>query len=104
MNLGAFPGRHRQRRFGWALVVSAALSLGHVEASRGDERDSNKRSKSRRSRVPALANSILGLLLLVLLFVFLYGLDKLVETVSPGYMCNQSAPEAIKVARRDAVG
>jgi hypothetical protein len=54
--------------------------------------------------VPALANSILGLFVLALLFVFLYGADKLVETVSPGYMCNQSAPEAIKVVRRDAVG
>src|SRR5262245_44092559 len=89
MNLGAFPGRPRQRRFGWAIMTSAALSLDHVAASRRYERASNKRSKSRRSRVPALANSILGLLLLVLLFVFLYGLDKLVETVSPGYMCNQ---------------
>jgi hypothetical protein len=85
-------------------MTSAALSLDHVAASRRHERSSNKRSKSRRSRVPALANGILGLLLLVLLFVFLYGPDKFVETVSPGYMCNQSAPEAIKVARRDAVG
>jgi hypothetical protein len=54
--------------------------------------------------VPALANGILGLLVLASLFVFLYGPDKLVETVSPGYMCNQSASEAIKVVRRDAVG
>jgi len=38
------------------------------------------------------------------LFVFLYGADKLVERVSPGYMCHQSASEAIKVVRRDAVG
>src|SRR5262249_24790514 len=85
-------------------MTSAALSLDHVAASRRYERSSNKRSISRLSRVLALANSILGLLLLVLLFVFLYGLDKVVETVSPGYMCNQSAPEAIKVVRRDAVG
>jgi hypothetical protein len=27
-----------------------------------------------------------------------------VERVSPGYMCNQSASEAIKVVRRDAAG
>jgi hypothetical protein len=54
--------------------------------------------------LPALANGILGLLVLVLLFVFLYGPDKLVERVSPGYMCNHSASEAIKVVTRDAVG
>ncbi len=84
--------------------ASAALPLDHVAASRGYERSSNKRSKSRRFRVPALANGIFGLLVLALLFVFLYGPDKLVETVSPGYMCNQSASEAIKVVRRDAVG
>ena len=83
-------------------AASAALPLDHVAASH--ERSSNKRSKRRRFRVPALANSILGLFVLALLFVFLYGADKLVETVSPGYMCNQSAPEAIKVVRRDAVG
>jgi len=85
-------------------AASAALPLDHVAASRRYERSSNKRAKSRRFRVPALANSILGLIVLALLFVFLYGPDKLVETVSPGYMCNQSAPEAIKVVRRDAVG
>jgi hypothetical protein len=84
--------------------ASAALPLDHVAASRSYERGSNKRSKSRRFRVPALANGILGLLVLALLFVFLYGLDKLVERVSPGYMCNHSASEAIKVATRDAVG
>jgi hypothetical protein len=38
------------------------------------------------------------------LFVFLYGPDKLVETVSPGYVCKQSTSEAIKVVRRKAVG
>jgi hypothetical protein len=86
------------------VAASAALPLDHVVASRRYERGSNKRSKSRRFRVPALANSILGLLVLPLLFVFLYGTDKLVETVSPGYMCNQSASEAIKVVRRNAVG
>src|SRR6516164_9751122 len=85
-------------------AASAALPLDHVAASRRYERSSNKRAKSRRFRVPALANNILGLIVLALLFVFLYGPDKLVETVSPGYMCNQSAPEAIKVVRRDAVG
>ena len=84
--------------------ASAALPLDHVAASRSYERSSNKRSKSRRFRVPALANGILGLLVLALLFVCLYGPDKLVETVSPGYICNQSASEAIKVVRRDAVG
>jgi len=84
--------------------ASAALPLDQVAASRSYERSSNKRSKSRRFRVPALANGIFGLLVLALLFVFLYGPDKLVETVSPGYMCNQSASEAIKVVRRDAVG
>jgi hypothetical protein len=84
--------------------ASAALPLDHVAASRSYERSSNKRSKSRRFRVPALANGIFGLLVVALLFVFLYGPDKLVETVSPGYMCNQSASEAIKVVRRDAVG
>jgi hypothetical protein len=83
-------------------AASAALPLDHVAASQRCERSSNKRSKSRRFRVPALANSILGLIVLALLFVFLYGPDKLVETVSPGYMCNQSAPEAIKVVRREA--
>jgi hypothetical protein len=65
---------------------------------------SNRRSKSRRFRVAGLANSILGTIVLALLFVFLYGPDKFVEIVSPGYMCKHSAPEAIKVVRRDAVG
>ena len=51
-----------------------------------------------------MGNAILGIIVLALLFVFLYGPDKLVTTVSPGYMCSQSAPEAIKVVRRDAVG
>ncbi|HET7023364.1 MAG TPA: hypothetical protein VFI58_21890 [Xanthobacteraceae bacterium] len=51
-----------------------------------------------------MANGILGLLVLPLLFVFLYGPDKFVEILSPGYMCNQSAPEALKAVRRDAVG
>jgi predicted nucleic acid-binding Zn ribbon protein len=83
-------------------AASAALPLDRVAASQRCERSSNKRSKSRRFRVPALANSILGLIVLALLFVFLYGPDKLVETVSPGYMCNQSAPEAIKVVHREA--
>jgi hypothetical protein len=83
-------------------AASAALPLNHVAASQRYERSSNKRSKSRRFRVPALANNILGLIVLALLFVFVYGPDKLVETVSPGYMCNQSAPEAIKVVRREA--
>jgi hypothetical protein len=73
----------------------AAPPLDHAAASK---------PKSRRFRVPALANCILGLLVLPLLFVFLYGPDKLVERVSPGYMCNRSASEAIKVVRRDAVG
>jgi hypothetical protein len=86
------------------VAASAALPLDHVAPSRRYERSSNKRSKSRGFRVPALANSTLGLLVLALLFVFLYGPDKLVETVSPGYVCNQSASEAIKVVRRDAVG
>ena len=84
--------------------ASAAFPLDQVAASRSYEPSSNTRSKSRRFRVPALANGILGLLVLALLFVFLYGSDKLVERVSPGYMCNQSASEAIKVVRRDAVG
>jgi hypothetical protein len=104
MNREPFRADPRQRRFGWAIMsASAALPLDHVAASRSYERSSNKRSKSRRFRVPALANSILGLLVLPLLFVFLYGPDKLVTTVSPGYMCSQSATEAIKVIRRDAV-
>src|SRR5262249_4691912 len=84
--------------------ASAALPVDHVAASRSSERGSNQRSKPRRFRVPALANVILGLPVLALLFVFLYGADKLVERVSPGYMCHQSASEAIKVVRRDAVG
>ena len=84
--------------------ASAALPVDHVAASRSSERGSNQRSKPRRFRVPALANAILGLPVLALLFVFLYGADKLVERVSPGYMCHQSASEAIKVVRRDAVG
>jgi hypothetical protein len=78
-------------------AASAAAPLDHAAASKC-------RPKSRRFRVPALANSILGLLVLPLLFVFLYGSDKLMETVSPGYMCNQSASEAIKVVRTNAVG
>ena len=82
-------------------AASAALPLDHVAASH--ERSSNKRSKRRRFRVPALANNILGLIVLALLFVFLYGPDKFVET-SPGYVCKQSASEAIKVVRRHAVG
>jgi hypothetical protein len=85
-------------------AASAALPLDHVAAVGGYEGSSNKRSKGRRFRVSALANSILGLLVLPLLFVFLYGPDKLAEILSPGYMCNQSASEAIKVVRRDAVG
>ena len=51
-----------------------------------------------------LANGILGLLILPLLFVFLYGPDRFVEMVSPGYMCSQSTAEAIKAVRRDAGG
>src|SRR5262249_15685948 len=43
---------------------SGALPLDHVAGSRRFERSSNKRSKSRRFRVPALANSILGLIVL----------------------------------------
>ena len=82
------------------VAASAALPLDQVAAERG----SNKRSITRRFHMLALPNGILGLLVLALLFVFLCGADKLVETVSPGYMCNQSAPEAIKVVRRDAVG
>jgi hypothetical protein len=85
------------------MSASAALPRDHIAASRRYERGSNKRSTSRRFRVPALANSIVGFLVLPLLFVFLYGPDKLVETVLPGYMCNQSASEAIKVVRGDAV-
>src|SRR5262249_22043996 len=62
-------------------AASAALPLDHVADSQRYERSSDKRSKSRRFRMPALANSILGLFVLALLFVFLYGPDKLVETV-----------------------
>src|SRR5262249_2103363 len=108
MNREPVPGVGPERRFGWGIMypsaASAALPLDHVADSQRYERSSDKRSKSRRFRMPALANSILGLFVLALLFVLLYGPDKLVETVSPGYMCNQSAPEAIKVVRRDAVG
>jgi hypothetical protein len=62
-----------------------------------------RQASGNRSRTPNLGNAILGLIVLALLFVFLYGPDKLVTTVSPGYMCSQSATEAIKVIRRDAV-
>jgi hypothetical protein len=86
------------------MSASAALPRDDVASSRRSERSSKERSKSRRFRVPALANGILGLLVLPLLFVFLYGPDKFVEILSPGYMCNQSAPEALKAVRRDAVG
>src|SRR5262249_57350230 len=74
MNREPVPGVGLERRFGWASCIrqpaSAALPLDHVAASRRYERSSNKRAKSRRFRVPALANSILGLIVLVLLFVF----------------------------------
>ena len=86
------------------MSASAALPRDDVAANQRYERSSNKRSNSRRFRVPALANGIVGLLVLPLLFVFLYGPDKFVEILSPGYMCNQSAPEALKAVRRDAVG
>jgi len=83
------------------MAASAALPLDQVAAY---ERGSNKRSKTRRFHVLALPNGILGLLVLALLFVFLYGPDKFVETVSPGYVCKESASEAIKVVRKHAVG
>jgi hypothetical protein len=103
------PGK---RRLGWAIMnpsrpvaaASAAPPLDHVAAGRSHENSSNNRSKRRRFRVPALANGILGLFVLASLFVFLYGADKLVEAVSPGYVCNQSAPEAIQVVRKRAAG
>ena len=82
------------------VAASAALPLDQVAAERG----SNKRSITRRFHVLALPNGILGLLVLALLFVFLCGADKLVETVSPGYVCKESASEAIKVVRKHAVG
>ena len=99
---GGRPGKAIRLGIMYPSAASAALPLDHVAAS--NEFSSNKRSKRRRFRVPALANGILGLFVLALLFVCLYGADKLVETVSPGYVCNQSAPEAIKVVRKDAVG
>jgi hypothetical protein len=99
---GLTPGKGA---FGWAIMSpSAALPRDDVAANQRYERSSNKRSNSRRFRVPALANGIVGLLVLPLLFVFLYGPDKFVEVLAPGYMCNQSAPEALKAVRKDAVG
>ena len=59
------------------MAASAALPLDQVAAY---ERGSNKRSRTRRFHVLALPNGILGLLVLALLFMFLYGPDKFVET------------------------